>query len=99
MLPRLLHEIQMPNRLDQQTEQRQRRYAIRPGIEATLSQNVQAHGLRRARYRSLARTHVEHVLTAMAGNPAASQTVGHHPIGPLGARFRTFCNTAGFAIT
>ncbi|MFI6663313.1 IS1182 family transposase [Streptomyces sp. NPDC050523] len=68
VLPRPLHEIQMQNRLDQQTEQWQRRYAIRAGIEATLSQNVRAHGLRRSRYRGLARTHVQHVLTAMACN-------------------------------
>jgi hypothetical protein len=68
VLPRPLHEIQMRNRLDQRTEQWQRRYAIRAGIEATLSQNVRAHGLRRTRYRGLARTHVQHVLTAMACN-------------------------------
>ncbi|MEU6612098.1 transposase [Streptomyces shenzhenensis] len=52
VLPRPLHEIQTRNRLDQQTEQWQRRYAIRAGIEATLSQNVRAHGLRRSRYRA-----------------------------------------------
>ncbi|MFJ1559804.1 IS1182 family transposase [Streptomyces mirabilis] len=68
MLPRPLHEIQMSNRLDQRTEQWQRRYAIRAGIEATLSQNVRAHGLRRSRYRGLAKTHVQHVLTALACN-------------------------------
>jgi transposase len=70
VLPRPLHEIQTRNRLDQQTEQWQHRYAIRAGIEATLSQNVRAHGLRRSRYRGLARTHVQHVLTAMACNVA-----------------------------
>lgn len=68
VLPRPLHEIQMSNRLDQRTEQWQRRYAIRAGIEATLSQNVRTHGLRRSRYRGLARTHVQHVLTATACN-------------------------------
>ncbi|MGW3108973.1 transposase [Streptomyces sp. NPDC001100] len=68
MLPRPLHEIQMSSRLDQRTEQWQRRYAIRAGIEATLSQNVRAHGLRRSRYRGLAKTHVQHVLTALACN-------------------------------
>ncbi|MFJ3763016.1 transposase [Streptomyces sp. NPDC090080] len=66
MLPRPLHEIQTRNRLDQQTEEWKRRYAIRAGVEATLSQNVPAHGLRRSRYRGLARAHVQHVLTAMA---------------------------------
>ncbi|WP_328760404.1 transposase [Streptomyces sp. NBC_00271] len=65
-----LHEIQKRNRLDQTTEEWQRRYAIRAGIEATLSQNVRAHGLRRSRYRGLAKTHVQHVLTALACNVA-----------------------------
>ena len=47
LLPtRELHEIQQHNRLDQRTEHWQRRYAIRAGIEATLSQNVRAYGLR-----------------------------------------------------
>ncbi|WP_164836088.1 transposase [Actinacidiphila soli] len=46
----------------------QQRYAIRAGIEATLSQNVRTCGLRRTRYRGLARTHVQHVLTAAACN-------------------------------
>jgi IS5 family transposase len=65
VLPRPLHEVQTQNRLDQQTEQWQHRYAIR-----TLSQNVRAHGLRRSRYRRLARSHVQQVLTAMACNVA-----------------------------
>ncbi|MFD9636092.1 transposase [Streptomyces violascens] len=69
LLPtRELHEIQMRNRLDQQTEEWQRRYAIRAGIETTLSQNVRTCGLRRTHYRGLARTHVQLVLTAMACN-------------------------------
>ncbi|MGW7674598.1 transposase [Streptomyces sp. NPDC054775] len=58
LLPtRELYEIQQHNRLDQRTEQWQRRYAIRAGIEATLSQNVRACGLRRTRYRGLPKTH------------------------------------------
>nr|WP_280882793.1 transposase [Streptomyces pseudovenezuelae] len=44
LLPRPLHEIQTRNRLDQATEQWQRRYAIRAGIESTLSENVRVHG-------------------------------------------------------
>ncbi|MGW1617460.1 IS1182 family transposase [Streptomyces sp. NPDC002285] len=100
VLPRLLHEIQMRNRLDQQTEQWQRRYAIRAGIEATLSQNVRAHGLRRARYRGLARTHVQHVLTAMACNLSRlADWYGTAPSARRPTRFRALCNTEGFAIT
>ncbi|WP_329347529.1 transposase [Streptomyces sp. NBC_01261] len=69
LLPtRELHEIQQHNRLDQRTEDWQRRYAIRVGIEATLSQNVRAHGLRRTRYRGLPKTHIGHILTVLACN-------------------------------
>ncbi|MET8138022.1 IS1182 family transposase [Streptomyces sp. NPDC005251] len=68
LLPRPLHEIQTRNRLDQATEQWQRRYAIRAGIESTLSENVRAHGLRRTRYRGVRKTHVQHILTALACN-------------------------------
>lgn len=97
LLPRQLHDIQTRNRLDQQTEQWQRRYAIRAGIEATLSQNVRAHGLRRSRYRGLARTHVQHTLTAMACNvtriadwintPSRTRRRATH--------FRALCRAAG----
>ncbi|MGW1674073.1 hypothetical protein [Streptomyces sp. NPDC002324] len=45
LLPtRELLEIQTHDRPDQMTEEWQYRYAIRVGIEATLSQNVRAHG-------------------------------------------------------
>ncbi|NEA67275.1 hypothetical protein G3I56_32965 [Streptomyces sp. SID12488] len=63
-----LHEIQQRNRLDQRTEDWQRQYAIRAGIESTRSQNVRAHGLRRTRYRGLPKTHIGHVQTALARN-------------------------------
>ena len=43
-------------------------YARRAGIEGTLSQGVRAHGLRRSRYRGLAKTHLQHVATAVAIN-------------------------------
>lgn len=100
VLPRPLHEIQMRNRLDQQSEQWQRRNAIRAGIEATLSQNIRTHGLRRTRYRGLARTHVQHVLTAMACN--LNRLADWHATTPSARRtprFRTLCTTAGFATT
>jgi hypothetical protein len=70
LLPQPLHEIQMRSRVEQATEDWQRRYAIRAGIESTISQNVRTCGLRRSRYRGLGKTHVQHVLTAMACNLA-----------------------------
>ncbi|MEV4830537.1 transposase [Micromonospora sp. NPDC049257] len=39
-----------------------------PGCEATVSETVRAHGLRHCRYRGLAKTHVQHVLTAAGTN-------------------------------
>ncbi|WP_260860457.1 IS1182 family transposase [Streptomyces cupreus] len=99
VLPQALHEIQMRNRLDQQTEQWQRRYAIRAGIESTLSQNVRAHGLRRSRYRGLTRTHVQHVLTAMACNLSRLANWHDTTSSTLRAsRFQTLCTAAGFTI-
>jgi transposase len=43
-------------------------YAQRAGIEGTLSQGVRAFGLRRTRYRGLAKTHLQQVGTAAAIN-------------------------------
>jgi transposase len=43
-------------------------YQRRAGVEGTLSQGVRAFGLRCARYRGLAKTHLQHVATAAAMN-------------------------------
>jgi transposase len=43
-------------------------YARRAGIEGTLSEGIRAHGLRRARYIGLAKTHLQHLMTATAIN-------------------------------
>lgn len=43
-------------------------YARRAGIEGTLSQAVRAFGLRRTRYRGLAKTSLQHMATAVAMN-------------------------------
>jgi transposase len=46
----------------------QKLYAKRAGIEGTISQGVRAFGLRQARYRGLAKTHVQNLATAAAIN-------------------------------
>jgi crotonobetainyl-CoA:carnitine CoA-transferase CaiB-like acyl-CoA transferase len=96
LLPQPLHEIQVRNRLDQQTEEWQRRYAVRAGIEATLSQTVRSNGLRRTRYRGLAKTHVQHVLTAMACNlTRTADWIAETPRGRTrSSRFHTLCTAA-----
>ena len=43
-------------------------YKRRAGIEGTISQGVRVCGLRRSRYRGLAKTHLQHVATAAAIN-------------------------------
>jgi hypothetical protein len=60
-----------------------RAYAIRSGIEGTVSQAVQALNLRRARYRGLAKTHVQAVATAAALNAARlSAWLAGRPLAP-----------------
>ena len=53
---------------DQHTEEWRKRYGKRAGVEGTVSQCVFALGMRRSRYRGLAKTHLQFVLTAAAMN-------------------------------
>lgn len=50
------------------TEEFKAAYHRRAGVEGTISQAVRRAGLRRSRYRGLAKTHLQHVLTAAAIN-------------------------------
>ena len=52
----------------QRTEAFQQRYALRAGIEATISQWVRAFDLRRSRYVGLPKTHLQHLGIATAIN-------------------------------
>ena len=64
--PRAEYEALKAARERLATEEGRRLYARRAGIEGTLSQGVRAFGLRRSRYRGLAKTHLQHVATAAA---------------------------------
>ena len=66
--PRAEHEALKAARGRLATREGRRRYARRAGIEGTISQGVRAFGLRRSRYRGLAKTHLQHVATAAAIN-------------------------------
>lgn len=68
LLSREEHEAMQGARQRQETAAFAAQYARRQGIEGTLSQGVRAFGLRRARYRGRAKTHVQHVATAVAIN-------------------------------
>jgi transposase len=50
----------------QQTAEFKEKYKRRAGVEGTLSQAIRKFGLRRARYKGLPKTHLQHVVTAVA---------------------------------
>jgi transposase len=62
------HQALPVARQRQTTEIYRKEYAVRAGIEATLSQGVRRSDLRHARYVGLAKTHLQQVLTATALN-------------------------------
>ncbi len=68
ILPRQEHEALAAARAREGTAEGRRLYAQRQGIESTLSQAVRAFGLRRTRYRGLAKTGLQHAATAAAIN-------------------------------
>ncbi len=68
LLPQPEHEALATARAREGTAEWRRLYAQRQGVEGTISQAVRAFGLRRARYRGLARTGLQHIATAAALN-------------------------------
>lgn len=52
----------------QKTKEFQESYATRAGVEGTVSQAAFALDMRRTRYRGLAKTHLQHIATAVAIN-------------------------------
>ena len=66
--PRPQHEALQARRQRQATPAFQAEYRARAGVEGTLAQGLRVSGLRRARYVGLAKTHLQHVLTATALN-------------------------------
>jgi len=66
--PREVHDVQLAARATQDTPDWQARYAVRAGVEGTIRQGVAVTGMRRARYRGLPKTRLEHVYSAVALN-------------------------------
>ncbi|WP_369223266.1 IS1182 family transposase [Streptomyces sp. R39] len=64
------HEAVRRARAEQQTDEWKERYKIRAGVEGTIAQGVLRCGLRRSRYRGLAKTSLQHQLTGAAINLA-----------------------------
>ena len=66
--PQAQYEALLEARRKQETPEWKKRYDRRAGVEGTNSQGVRRFGLRQARYIGLAKTHLQHVLTAAAIN-------------------------------
>ena len=66
--PKEQHIALQQARQRQTTDEFWKAYAQRAGVEGTISQGTQVCGLRRSRYRGMAKTHLQHVFTAVAIN-------------------------------
>ena len=66
--PREVHHAQLAARAAQDTPDWQADYARRAGVEGTIRQAVAVTGIRRARYRGLPKTRLEHIYSAVALN-------------------------------
>jgi len=70
LFPIAQHDALRDARQFQLTPLFQAQYAARSGIEATIAQALRVHDLRHARYIGLAKTRLQHILTALALNIA-----------------------------
>jgi len=97
--PREQHLLRQSATAAQTTDHWWQRYRARAGIEGTISQLVRAFGARRARYRGLDKTHVQHTLTAMACNLARlGDWYDPRPKTPRpGTRIHALCQAQGLA--
>jgi Transposase DDE domain len=66
--PRHIHHALHQARTHQETKDFKTTYALRAGVEGTIRQAVAVTDTRHARYRGLAKTHLEHVNSAVALN-------------------------------
>jgi Transposase DDE domain len=80
------HEALQTARQRQETPEFTAQYALRAGVESSLSPGMRRFDLRRSRYLGLARTHLQHLLTATAMNIV--RVIAWLRGGPLGERRR-----------
>jgi hypothetical protein len=62
------HEALQAGRQRERTAEFAAKYTRRAGVEGTIAQGTRSHGLRRSRYIGLAKTHLQHLMTAAAMN-------------------------------
>lgn len=93
LMPQAQGEALLRARTAQTTDAFRTRYAARAGVESTHAQAMRRCGLRRCRYRGLAKTQLQHVLTATAINAVrvAAWLAGSTP---AGTRYGAFAQLA-----
>ena len=64
--PQAQHEVLQASHQHGATEAFKEKYARRAGVEDTIAQGVRSCALRQARYRSAAKAHLQHLMTAAA---------------------------------
>jgi transposase len=64
--PQAHHEAMQAARQRQERPEFKEKYALRSGVESSLSQGIRRFAVRQSRYRGLARTPLQHLLTATA---------------------------------
>ena len=64
--PQAAYEAIAARRVEQETAEFKAAYAVRAGIEGTLSQGIRVGDLRTARYRGLAKTRLQQIIMAVA---------------------------------
>lgn len=84
------HELVEARRQEQKTKAFRQEYAPRAGIEGTGSEMIHAHGMRKARYVGLGKTHLQNLMIATATNlkRAARWLIGERPEGTRGPCLR-----------
>lgn len=95
--PQAYHRALQERRQEQTTDGFKQRYAKRAGIEGTLSQGVRRFDLRRTLYRGLAKTHLQHILVAIAINLTrlVAWFLDDPPVGPYPRQARFASVAAG----
>jgi len=66
--PREVHQAVQAARAEQDSDRWAERYKIRAGVEGTMRQTTHVTGIRRARYKGLDKTRLEHAIAATAIN-------------------------------
>lgn len=76
--PQPLYEALVSGRARPHTQEFKQRYSLQAGVESELSPGTRVFGLRYARYMGLAKTRLQHIVTAAAMNLSRMRAIGRN---------------------